>query len=78
MHEMQSILIDVGGVCLSICHAAHLGLAVQKMAEQIKKLFRMNTSGGPWNVVLDVIPTQRRRVKAAAKWAPKGKMVKSI
>jgi len=30
MHEMQSILTDVCGVSLSVCHAAHLGFAVQK------------------------------------------------
>jgi len=30
MHEMQSILTDVHGVCPSVCHAAHLGFTVQK------------------------------------------------
>jgi len=34
MHEMQTILTDVRGVCLSVCqsvcHAAHLGFTVQK------------------------------------------------
>jgi len=47
MHEMQSILTDVHGICQSVCHAAYLGFTVQKMAEQIKMLFGVNTPGGP-------------------------------
>jgi len=30
IHEMQSILTDVCGVSLSVCHATHLGFTVQK------------------------------------------------
>jgi len=33
---------------------AHLGFTVQKMAEQIKMLFGINTLGSPWNIVLKV------------------------
>jgi len=51
------------------------------MAEQIKMLFVYSKhSWGPWNVVLErgADPPQRGRGKAAQKWAPKGKKVKSI
>jgi len=55
MHEMQSILTDVRGVCLSVsCSSSRLHCA--KMAEQIKMLFGVNTSRAPWNIVLDVGP----------------------
>jgi len=51
MHEMQSILTDVRGVCLS---RGSSRLHCAKMAEQIKMLFRVNTPIGPWNIVLNV------------------------
>jgi len=61
MHEMQSILTDVRGVCQYVCHVAHLGFTVQKlMAEQIKMLFGVSTPGGPWNIVLKVDPDPHR------------------
>jgi len=46
MHEMQSVLIDVGSVCLSVSlsHGSSL-LHCAKMAEQIKMLIRVNTPG---------------------------------
>jgi len=53
---MQPVVTDECGVCLSVCHAAHLGFTVQKVAEQIKIPFGVNTSAGPWNTVLDVVP----------------------
>jgi len=30
MHEMQTIVTDVHGVCLSVCHAPHIRFAAQK------------------------------------------------
>jgi len=54
MHEMQSILTDVHGVCLSLRGSSRLHCA--KMAEQIKMLLGVNTPGGPWNLVLKVDP----------------------
>jgi len=53
MHEMQPIVTNVCGVCPSVrlsCGATLLHCA--KKAEQIKMLFGVNTSGGPWNTVL--------------------------
>jgi len=57
MQEMQTIVTDVCGVCLSVClsHGSSQ-LHCAKMAEQIKMLFGVNTSGGPRNIVLDVGP----------------------
>jgi len=52
MYEMQTIVTDVRGDCLSVCHAAQHGFAVQKTAERIKMLFGVNTLGGPWDIVL--------------------------
>jgi len=56
MHEMQPIVTDVRGVCLSVFHAAQLGFTVQKTAERIKMLFGVNTVGGPLDIVLHVGP----------------------
>jgi len=57
MHEMQKIVTDDLGVCLSVslsvCHAAQLSFDCAKMAEQIKMLFGVNTRGGLRNMVLD-------------------------
>jgi len=62
MHEMQTIVTDVRGVCLSVCHAAQLGFAVQKWLNRfIKMLFGVNTPGGPWNTVLDGGPDPPKR-----------------
>jgi len=65
MHEMQSILTDVHGICLSVSLSRGSSrLHCAKMAEQIKMLFGANTPGGPWNIVLDVgpdPPTERGR-----------------
>jgi len=33
------------------------------MAEQIKILFGVKTPGGPWNIVLDVVPDPPQRKK---------------
>jgi len=39
MHEMQTIVTDDRGVCLSICHAAQLGYAVQKQLNGSRSYF---------------------------------------
>jgi len=52
MHEMQSVLTNVCGICLS-CGSYRLHCA--KMAEQIKMLFGVNTPAGPRNIVLKVV-----------------------
>jgi len=50
MHEMQSIVTDVCGVCLSVCLSCGSSrLHCAKMTEQIKMLFGVNTPGGPWS-----------------------------
>jgi len=65
MHEMQTIVTDVRGVCLSVCLSRGSSrIHCAKMAEQIKMLFGVNTPGGPRNIVLDVGPdphTERGR-----------------
>jgi len=67
MHEMRTIVTDVRclsvslSVCLSVCHAAHLGFTVQKNAERIKMLFGVNTLMGQWNIVLDRGPDPPQR-----------------
>jgi len=54
MHEMQTIVTDVRGVCLSACPSVSLSnmfvmrttrLHYAKMARWIKKLFGVNTAG---------------------------------
>jgi len=52
MHEMQTIVTDVRGVCLSVGHAA-TRLHCTKTSEQIKILFAVNNLGGQRNIVLD-------------------------
>jgi len=54
------LLMFAASVCLSRDSSR---LRCAKMAEQIKMLFRVNTPGCPWNIVLDVgtDPPQRRR-----------------
>jgi len=49
MHEMQIVVIDVHDVCLSVVQL-NSALLCKK---QIKILFRVNTFGGPKNIVLD-------------------------
>jgi len=51
MHEMQSILTDARGICLSVCLSSRLYCA--KMVKQINMLFGVNTPGGLWIIVLD-------------------------
>jgi len=63
MHEMQTIVTNVCSVRLSVT-SAHLGFAVQKLAEQIKMLFGENMPGVTWNTVLHGGPdptTERSR-----------------
>jgi len=61
MHEMQSILTDVCGVCLSVCLSCGSSrLHCAKMAVQIKMLFGLNTPGGSWNIVLEMGPDPER------------------
>jgi len=52
-------------VCLSVCLSRGSSrLHCEKMAEQIKMLFGLNTPVGHWNIVLDVgfdPPTERGR-----------------
>jgi len=51
MREMQSILTDSLGVCLSVCLSRGSSrLHCAKMAEEIKMLFGVSTPGGPWNM----------------------------
>jgi len=50
MRQMQTIVTDVRGVCLS-CGSTRLHCA--KTATQIKMLFRVNTYEDPRNIVLD-------------------------
>jgi len=62
IHEVQPIVTDVCGVCPSVCPSVRQSVCLScgssqlpcaKMAEQIKMLFGMNTSGGgPQNIVL--------------------------
>jgi len=77
MHERQPIVTDVHGVCPSVCLSiARINSAsLCKKAELTEVLFGVNTLGGPVGVL---IPPQRRRGKAAPKWATSGKMVKWI
>jgi len=57
MHEMQTIVTDVSGVCLSVClSCGSAWLHCAKMAEQIKILFGLNTLGDLRNIVLDSGP----------------------
>jgi len=54
MHDMQTIVTDVSGVCPSVCLSrGSTRLLCAKTAEQIKILFRVDTLGGPRNIVLD-------------------------
>jgi len=58
MHEMQTIVTDIRGVCMSVRPPVCLSrgstrLHCAKTAEQIKILFGVNTLGGPRNIVLD-------------------------
>jgi len=57
-------------VCQSVRQSVCLSrgssrLHCAKMAEQIKMLFRVNTPGGPWNIVLDVSPDPPKRGEGA-------------
>jgi len=46
MHETQTILADVCGVCLPVCLSRDsYRLHCAKMAEQVKVLFGVNTPG---------------------------------
>jgi len=57
MREMQSIITDVRGVCLSVCLSRGSSrLHCAKITEHINMLFGVNTSGSPWNIVLEVSP----------------------
>jgi len=51
MHEMQTIVTDDRGVCLSACHAAQLVNTVQKTAKRIMTLFGLKKFRGPRNIV---------------------------
>jgi len=54
MHEIQTTVTDVRGVCQSVCLSRGLSrLHCAQMAEQIEILFGVNTLGGPWSIVLD-------------------------
>jgi len=62
MHEMQAIVIDDRGVCLSVCLSRGLTrLLCEKTAELIKMLFGVNTLGGPRNIVLYMGPDSPHR-----------------
>jgi len=43
MHEMPTVVTDVCGVCLSVCHGTKLSFTV----------FGVNTPDGPRNIVID-------------------------
>jgi len=51
MHEMQTIVTDVRGVCLSVCRTAQLGFTVQKWLNGQDADWSEH-SWGPWNIVL--------------------------
>jgi len=54
MHEMQTAVTEVGGVCPSWkLSRGPTRLHYAKTAERIKMLFGLNTPGGPRNTVLD-------------------------
>jgi len=54
MHEMQTVVTDVRGVCLSLCpSSASTPLRCAKTAERIRMLFVVNILGGPRNILLD-------------------------
>jgi len=57
MHEMQTTVTDVHGVCLS-CGSPRLHCA--KMAEEIKMLFGVNNTSSPWNAVRHADPFTQR------------------
>jgi len=52
MHEMQPIVTDVHGICLSVrpSHGS-TQLHCAKVDEQIKMLFWVDTLGGQWDCV---------------------------
>jgi len=55
MHEMQTVVTDVRGVCLSVCLSrGSTRLYCAKTDKRIKMLFGVNTPGSPWNIVLDM------------------------
>jgi len=57
MHEMQTIVTNDRGICLSVCLLCGSSrLHCAKTAEQIKMLFGVNTHRGTWNIVLDGNP----------------------
>jgi len=55
MHDMQTIVIDVSGVCPSVCPSRRsrgpTRLHSAKTAEWIKMLIGVNTLGGPRNIL---------------------------
>jgi len=64
MHDMQTIVTDVYGVCQSVSLSLSRGstrLHCAKTAEQIKMLFGVNTFEGPRNIVLDGGPDPPQR-----------------
>jgi len=57
MHEMQTIVTVVCGVCPSVClscGSTRLYCVGLIMAKRIKMQFGVNAFGGPWNIVLDM------------------------
>jgi len=54
MHQMQTIVTDDCGVCLSVCLTCGLNrFHCAKTAEQIQILFGVNSLLGPRHIVLD-------------------------
>jgi len=57
MHEMQTIVSDARGVCLSVfLSRGSTRLHCARMAEQIKVMFWVNIPGCVWNFLSDVGP----------------------
>jgi len=62
MHEMQTIVTDVRGVCPSVCLSRDsTRLHSRKTAKRIKMLFGVNTLGGPGNSMLNGGPDPPQR-----------------
>jgi len=73
MHEMQSILTDVRGVCLSVCLSRGSSrLHCAKVAELIKILFGVNTPGacGALCQTRVLIPPQKVEGPSFKFWDP--------
>jgi len=67
MHEMQTIVIDDRGVCLSVCLSVTRlkSASLRKTSEQIQILFGVNSLGGLRNIVLNGAPDPHSEEKGS-------------